>query len=238
MRASIIALMVCAVLCAAGLAEATAGLVVAEGSAAAAAQKQASVTLKASTAEVLLPCPEGTFANPSSCDPKKRNPIVKLSASAKDFDGRKSYVYFTTGGRIEGEGAKVNWDLSGKEPGTYTATVEVADERGHRASVSVVVEVKQCQCQAACPTIDVIVPTNVVRQGTRVEVSANVRGASRRATYNWSVSAGRISHGQGTPTITIDTSGLGDTDVTVALAVGGSPPECEYTRSSAFTVRQ
>jgi hypothetical protein len=55
-------------------------------------------------------------------------------------------------------------------------------------------------------------------------------------TYNWSVSAGTISGGQGTPSITIDTAGLGGQTVTATVEIGGLPPECDRTRSCSFTV--
>ncbi|HEX8494428.1 MAG TPA: hypothetical protein VF658_16410 [Pyrinomonadaceae bacterium] len=45
-------------------------------------------------------------------------------------------------------------------------------------------------------------------------------------TYNWSISAGYITAGQGTPSITVDTSGLGGQTVTASVEVGGIPSSC------------
>ncbi len=45
-------------------------------------------------------------------------------------------------------------------------------------------------------------------------------------TYNWSVSAGTITSGQGTSTITVDTTGLGGQSVTATVSIGGADPSC------------
>jgi len=45
-------------------------------------------------------------------------------------------------------------------------------------------------------------------------------------TYTWSVSAGRISGGQGTSTITIDVSDITRGSVTATVSIGGHDPEC------------
>jgi len=55
-------------------------------------------------------------------------------------------------------------------------------------------------------------------------------------TFNWSVSSGTISSGQGTPSITVDTTGLGGQTVTATVEIGGLPPECDRARSCSFTV--
>jgi len=51
-------------------------------------------------------------------------------------------------------------------------------------------------------------------------------------TYNWSVSAGTISSGQGTSTITVDTAGLGGQTVTATVSLGGADPSCTGTTAS------
>jgi hypothetical protein len=46
------------------------------------------------------------------------------------------------------------------------------------------------------------------------------------AVYNWTVSAGMIIEGQGTPTIKVDITGLGGQTVRATLSMGGYPMDC------------
>ena len=82
--------------------------------------------------------------------------------------------------------------------------------------------------QDQCPRIEVTQPTVMLEQGTPMTFSAGVSGGDPRAqfTFNWTVSAGTIIAGQGTPSITIDTTGLGGQIVTVTVEVGGLPEPC------------
>ncbi|HJR09639.1 MAG TPA: PKD domain-containing protein [Pyrinomonadaceae bacterium] len=86
---------------------------------------------------------------------------VQLAANATDPDGDTLlYTWSTTGGRITGDGANVTWDLSGVQPGTYTASVEVDDGCGCIAFSSTTVTVERCSCIAApTPTPTPIPPT-------------------------------------------------------------------------------
>jgi hypothetical protein len=73
---------------------------------------------------------------------------VQLAANATDPDGDTLlYTWSTTGGRITGDGANVTWDLSGVQPGTYTASVEVDDGCGCIAFSSTTVTVERCECE-------------------------------------------------------------------------------------------
>src|SRR5258705_10595666 len=56
-------------------------------------------------------------------------------------------------------------------------------------------------------------------------------------TYNWSVSAGTISGGQGTSSITVDTAGLGGQTVTATVELGGLDPSCSRTASCTTSVK-
>jgi hypothetical protein len=195
-----------------------------------------SVTLSSSSGTITLPCPAGTQS--TSCTPSASQ-TVQLSANATDPDGDTLlYTYSTSGGRITGEGPNVSWDLTGVQPGTYTATVEVDDGCGCVSFSSTTVTVNECpSCQPPCPTIEISCPTGDVEPGSPATVSVNVSGGGNPSvTYNWSVSAGTISSGQGTPSITVDTTGLGGQTVTATVEIGGLPPECDRTRSCSFTV--
>lgn len=84
---------------------------------------------------------------------------VQLSANAADPDGDTLlYTWSTTGGRITGDGGNVEWDLSGVQPGTYTASVEVDDGCGCIAFSSTTVTVERCDC-IAVPTPTPFIPT-------------------------------------------------------------------------------
>lgn len=194
------------------------------------------VTLSSSSGTITTPCPPGTQS--ATCTPSA-NQTVSLSANATDPDGDTLlYTYSTSGGRITGEGPNVSWDLTGVQPGTYTATVEVDDGCGCVSFSSTTVTVAECtNCVPPCPEISISCPTGDVQPGSPATVSVNVSGGGNPSvTYNWSVSAGTISSGQGTPSITVDTTGLDGQTVTATVEVGGLPPECDRTRSCSFTV--
>jgi hypothetical protein len=199
------------------------------------------VTLSGSTGTITLPCPEGTIST-GSCQVGTPT-TIQLSANATDPDGDTLlYTYSTSGGRITGEGPNVSWDLTGVQPGTYTATVEVDDGCGCVSFSSTTVTVSNpgpdC-CRPPCPTIEISCPTGDVTVGSPANVSVNVTGGGNPSvTYDWSVSAGqdKITSGQGTPSITIDTTTLGGQTVTASVKIGGLPPECDSSRSCSFTV--
>jgi hypothetical protein len=196
------------------------------------------VNLAASSATVTKAanCQAGFGPNPA-CTPSSDQ--VQLTANASDPDGDTLlYTYSTTGGQITGDGPNVSWNLAGVTPGTYTATVEVDDGCGCVSFSSTTVTVNECDCVPLCPTITVDCPTALVEQGTPATVTANVSGGppSMSVTYNWSVSAGTISGGQGTPSITVDTTGQAGQTITATVEVGGLAPECQRTASCSFTV--
>jgi hypothetical protein len=56
-------------------------------------------------------------------------------------------------------------------------------------------------------------------------------------TYNWSVSTGTITSGQGTNSITVDTAGLGGQTVTATVELSGLDPSCSRTASCSTQVK-
>jgi hypothetical protein len=133
----------------------------------------------------------------------------------------------------------VTWDLSGVNAGSYTATVEVNDGNNHTERASTTVTVAECaDCEAPCPNVAVSCPADVA-QGSPITFSATVTGgaSSVTPTYNWSVSAGTITSGQGTSSITVDTADLGGQTVTATVEIGGYPPACAKTASCSTQVR-
>ncbi len=195
------------------------------------------VSVLASTTSILLPCPPGTQS--ATCVPSPTRE-VQLTADARDPDGDPLlYTWTVTGGRLVGEGRTVTWDLSGVAEGSYTATVEVSDATHPPVSDSVTVTVAQCtDCVPPCPAIAVSC-TDAVNEGEPITFSASVTGGAPDLvpTYDWSVSAGTITSGQGTPTITVDTTGLGGQTVTATVEIGGVDPACARTASCSTQVR-
>ena len=192
--------------------------------------------VRPSISSVLRPCPPPTL--PENCTPTGDS--VTLVADASDVDNDQLlYVWSVTGGRLTGEGRQVTWDLSGVQNGTYTATVEVNDGNMHKATGSATVTVADCTCRRPpppCPTVSVSCPSEV-EANQPITFTASVSGGEAGATwtYNWSVSAGTISSGQGTSTITVDTAGIAGQSVTATVSIGGADPSCTGTTASCTT---
>ena len=190
-----------------------------------------------SMASILRPCPPGQSS--SSCTPTGSEVTLVANASDPDND-QLLYTWSVTGGRLSGEGRQVTWDLSGVTNGSYTATVEVNDGNQHTANGSTTVTVADCPgCvppPPPCPTVSVSCPTDV-EANQPITFTASVSGGAAGAswTYNWSVSAGTISSGQGTSTITVDTANLGGQSVTATVSIGGADPSCTGTTASCTT---
>ena len=195
------------------------------------------VTATASMSAVLRPCPPDTRS--TTCTPTGDS--VTLTADARDPENDQLlYTWSVTGGRLTGEGRSVTWDFSGVADGSYTATVEVNDGNQHTATSSVTVTVGVCTgCEKpppVCPVVSVSCPSDV-GPSEPITFTASVSGGEAGATwtYNWSVSAGTISSGQGTSTITVDTTGLSGQSVTATVSIGGADPSCTGTTASCTT---
>ena len=90
------------------------------------------------------------------------------------------------------------------------------------------------QCQ--CPKVEVSCPDSV-RGGEPVTFAASIENAPAGAklTYHWVVSAGIISSGQGTSSVTVDTTG--ETGMTTAtVEVGGLPESCPESASCTSAI--
>jgi hypothetical protein len=89
-----------------------------------------------------------------------------------------------------------------------------------------------------CPQLVIACPLYIVAQDTQLRFSALVAGQDSGAalTYTWSLSSGAINAGQGTPTITVDTTGLGGRRVTATVAVSGLASQCGNMASCAIYV--
>lgn len=168
------------------------------------------------------------------------SPRVHLTANASSPDGLPlRYTWRTTGGRIDSDGATPVWDLSGVAPGTYIASVDVTTGDARcTAFATVPVAVIECQpLREVCPNISISCP-DAVTMGTPLTFAADVNGGTTgvQPVYQWSVSAGTITSGQGTPTITVSTAGLGGQEVRATLSVNGYS-ELSCASSCATPVR-
>src|SRR5436190_9224474 len=84
-------------------------------------------------------------------------------------------------------------------------------------------QAKKTQPPPQCPVLKVASPDSVFAGGT-LTFTAQVQGGDPNVTptYNWTVSAGSISSGQGTATIEMDLSAVAaDSIVTATVDLGG-----------------
>lgn len=154
---------------------------------------------------------------------------VQLAADARSPQGLPlRYNWSATGGRIVGTGANTTWDFSGVQPGTYTVTVEVnsGGEADCTAFTQTAVVVRECP-PPTCPSIVISCP-DTVRVGEAITFNASVTNLATGITpqYQWTVSGGTITSGQGTTSITVDTTGLAGQPVNARLSVLGFNLDC------------
>jgi hypothetical protein len=192
--------------------------------------------------EVILPCAPGQVSKSGGC-PDDRTVGVRTSATNPDNDVL-TYNYTVSGGRIVGSGANVNWDLSGVRAGTYTITAAVDNGCGFcgktQTKTITVRDCPDCITPCQCPTsITVTGPAGLTDPGSDMNFTANVVGGTQDSvTYNWTVSAGTISSGQGTSAITVatDRSMAGQT-VTATVTIGNLCADCNNTASASGEIR-
>jgi hypothetical protein len=89
----------------------------------------------------------------------------------------------------------------------------------------------------ACPTLAVscsdAVPTG---KSTTFRVAVSNFSRDAKFSYTWTVSAGTILSGQGTPAIIVDTTGLHNQSAEATVEVGGLPDSCERKSSCTTAV--
>lgn len=88
-----------------------------------------------------------------------------------------------------------------------------------------------------CPQL-AVESVESVRVGTPLVFTAthNAAVAGDALTYTWTVSAGIITEGQGTKSITVDTTGVGAVEVVATVEISGLPSGCRNTASFAVHV--
>ena len=195
--------------------------------------------LTLSDTEISLPCPAGFRSTSGACNDST---TVNVSTTAVDPENDVlTYNYTVSGGRIVGSGANVQWDLSGAQPGTYTITAGVDDGCGicgkTETKTLTIATCPDCVKICECPSLSVDGPAGVTNPGGTMTFTANVSGGSQESvTYNWTVSAGEISSGQGTPSITVQVpTEMSGGNITATVDIGGTDPTCNCTTNASAT---
>ena len=86
-----------------------------------------------------------------------------------------------------------------------------------------------------CPTVLVSCPDS--DSGSTLILNANVAGdRSIKLTFKWTVSAGKITSGQGTPSISVDMSGAWGQSLTATVEVGGFDKACRREASCSTPI--
>ena len=187
---------------------------------------------------ITLPCRPGFKSRSGACSDSGKTISVTTHASDPENDVL-TYNYTVSGGRVVGTGANVQWDLSSAQVGTYTITTGVDDGCGICGKTDTkTIRVQECpDCVAilncSCPTLSVSGPSGVTNPGDAMTFTAS---ASGDLTYNWTVSAGTIESGQGTPSISVRTTKeMGGSNVTATVNIGGTNPECKCRTDASET---
>lgn len=196
-----------------------------------------SVTLGATV--ITLPCPPGQRSTSGAC---ADNTTISVATRASDPENDVlTYNYTVSGGRIIGTGANVQWDLSTAQVGTYTITTGVDDGCGVCGRTDTkTITIRACpDCETPrvcnCPPLSVSGPAGVTQPGQTMTFTASSAGD---VTYNWTVSAGTIESGQGTPSITVRTSAAdAGTNITATVTISGPAitPDCNCTTTASET---
>ncbi|HYI39440.1 MAG TPA: hypothetical protein VE053_03890 [Allosphingosinicella sp.] len=88
-----------------------------------------------------------------------------------------------------------------------------------------------------CPAVTVSCPDSG-SEGAAASYGAEVSGGDSAVspTFNWTVSAGSIESGQGTPAIGVATAGLAGSTITATVDVGGYSRSCSASNSCTMSV--
>lgn len=157
---------------------------------------------------------------------------VQLTATAVSPNGNPiKYKWTTSGGTISGEGPVVTWNLAGLKPGYHKAVLDIVStgsEGECEAFSSVTVLMNACApVRPVCPAVEVTCPTTVgIDQPITFSSRYTGGTAGINPVYNWTISAGTITEGQGTDTIKVDTTGMAGQTIRASLSLGGYNLEC------------
>ena len=93
---------------------------------------------------------------------------------------------------------------------------------------------------AECPTVTIDCPANIVCSGEPTTFTAKINGGdpNLQSKFKWTLSAGTITSGQGTSTITVDSKGLGGQSITVMVEIDDVSAMTADCGKTASCVRQ
>ncbi len=131
---------------------------------------------------------------------------VAVRVRASDPDGDTlNYSWSATGGSVQGSGTEVRWNSAGTQPGTYTVTVRVDDNRGGTASCAVDIRVEPRPNRP--PTMSCSADRTTVLAGERARITARANDPDGDTlNYAWRTNGGQIV-GSGS-SVQLDTSGI------------------------------
>lgn len=190
--------------------------------------------------EAILACP-GRKSKTGYCDEEGRKINIHTIAENAEKNGLQFY-YLVSGGKIIGSGKDVVWDFTNAKSGKYIIAVGVGKNGTIQGSLKTkTVSVFECECHPSClcATISVSGPNALTKVGEDMIFTANVSGGSQDSViYNWTVSNGKITEGQGTSRIVVKTTKeMKGQTVTATVDVGGlCASECPRNASSTGEV--
>lgn len=194
------------------------------------------------SSEVVIPCPPGTRSKSGACR-DDQTVSVKTTATNPEND-TLTYNYTVSGGRVVGQGGSVNWDLSGVKAGTYTITAAADNGCGFcgktQTKTITVRNCPDCETPCECASLSVSGPSGITPLEGSMTFTANVSGGTQNSvTYNWTVSAGTITSGQGTSSITVATTKeMQGQTVTATVDIGGQcNVDCPKTGSASGEIQ-
>jgi hypothetical protein len=166
--------------------------------------------------------------------------IVKLDVKASDPDGGGlTYHYLVSGGRIVGQGSRVDWDLR-KTSGQQRVTVDVSDRRGGKSSSVLTINViEPLSCDFPCPTISVSCPSHTT-EGEVGDFVASISGSDRdlRRSYSWHVINGKVVGRRKKNEVRIRATGSPSDEITVTVSIRGLDPSCNHQASCASRIEK
>lgn len=152
-------------------------------------------------------------------------------------------------GRSEGVTSTDYRDFD-RDPGVHTIVITLPD--GQRWTREIDLEAGRIKCvalnyrpapprESPCPYPVILSAPPQVNEGEIITFTADVSyNGSSPLNYTWTVSPGsaRLLSGAGTPTITVDSTGLAGQQITATLVVddGSGEPECRQTAQATTVV--
>lgn len=177
--------------------------------------------LELSKTTIIIPCPPSS-ADRAEC---KDDSSIKVEVGILSKVKNLKYRYSITGGRIVGDGRKIEWDLLGVPPGTYTITTTIEGENNFRKVFSKQITVAICSTcisDCFCHNLHVNGKLEENLKERIINFTASLTGGSQtRVKYKWKISAGKIAEGQGTPFIKVSAKKIKAKSITAMLEIDG-----------------